>query len=170
MFRRKAARRVAWRAHRRLGVPLRLAFYIAFACRRERLPYAIGYAVCEQESNFRNVYGHDAGGLFPGEEVTRANYRKLRKHLQATQGPGANGVGPFQITYYTYILENPGLWKQRANTYKGIEILADYIGALGRHAGIGAYNGGPTNPIESYAREVEERIARIRPRLTKENR
>lgn len=167
MFTRRAALRVAYRAKRRLGVPLDVALYIAFACRKHRLRFALGFAVCQQESGFRHVMGHDAGGLFPGRPVTRRLYRQLRSHLKATNGSGANGVGLFQITYWTYIVDKPGLWKKRANVFYGISIVADYVKRLGERTGLGSYNGGEANPQYVYADEVMEKADAIRPKLDK---
>lgn len=166
-FSRRGALAVAGRAHRRLGVPRDVALYIAFACRKLKLPYALGYALVSQESGFRHIFGHDAGGLFPGLPVTRARYRALREHLKATHGPGANGAGLTQPTYWTYIVQNPGLWKKRANVYWGLGILAGLIAKYGEHTGIGAYNGGEANPVDSYADSVEAKARDIRPRLSK---
>ena len=169
MWTKRAAYRVGWRAWKRVGVPFKVAMYIAFACRKERLAYAVGYAVCEQESGYRHIFGHDAGGMFPGLPVTEPRYNELRERLRRTKGPGANGVGLFQITYYTYILDNPGLWKKRANAYKGTEIVAGNVRAHGVRKGLAVYNGGEGNPQYDYATQVEARIDRIRPQLEKED-
>lgn len=167
MFTRRAALRVARRAKRHLGVPLDVALYIAFACRKHRLRYAVGFAVCQQESGFRHIFGHDVGGLFPGEPVTRSRYRRLRSRLQATGGSGANGVGLFQVTYWTYIVDRPGLWRKRANVYFGISIVADYVKRLGERTGLGSYNGGEANPQYGYSDEVQAKARVIRPKLSK---
>lgn len=164
-FSRTAALRVAARARKRLGVPADISLYIAFACRRRKLPYAYGYALVAQESGYHHIFGHDAGGLFPGLPVTRQRYQELRNHLRA--GSGANGVGLTQITYPGYVLEHGGLWRKRANVYFGINLLCDLIEQLGLTDGIGAYNGGVSNPIASYAAAVQAKAVDIRPKLTK---
>ncbi len=161
---RRGALAVGFRAARRLHIPLSLSMYIAFACRENRLRFALGYALVEQESNFQHIFGHDVGGLFAGQPVTRSRYRRLRAHLEAT-GRGANGVGYTQITYFTYILENPGLWKKRANVYFGLGLVADSIKAHGQRTGLAAYNGGEGNPQYDYADQVESRAFYIRPKL-----
>jgi hypothetical protein len=164
LFTRRAAMRVAERAHRR-GVPRRIAYRIAFACRKHRLRYAVGFAMFEQESNFEIIYGHDAGGLFPGLRVTRDNYRQFRAAVVRRQGGGANGVGLGQVTYWTYIRDHPGLWKPRVQVYLAVSILAALVRSMGLFRGAGAYNGGPTNPNEDYAREVLARARKWRPIL-----
>ncbi len=164
LFSRRAAKRVAERAIRH-GVPRNIAFYIAFACRKEKLRYALGFAMFEQESDFKVIYGHDAGGLNPGYRVTKENYRLFRAHLMETFGSGSNGVGLGQVTYWTYIRDHRGLWKPKVQVYLATSILADLVHRLGELNGTGAYNGGEGNPNESYAREVLERAEKWRSRL-----
>lgn len=164
MYSRRAASRVASRAASH-GVPKKIARHIAYACRKQRLRYALGFAMFDQESGFEAVYGHDAGGLNPGEKVTKANYRRFRGQIMQTFGIGANGVGLGQITYWTYIRDHAGLWKPKVQVYLATSILADLVHRLGEFTGTGAYNGGEGNPNESYAREVLERADEWRPRL-----
>lgn len=164
LYTRRAARRVAKRAATH-GVPAKIALDIAFACRKYHLRYALGFAMFDQESGFRVIYGHDTGGLNPGEKVTRENYRYFRDHVSRSGGVGANGVGLGQVTYWTYIRDHSGLWKPRVQVYFATSILADYVHRLGEFTGCGAYNGGEGNPNESYAREVLERANRWRPKL-----
>lgn len=164
LFSRRAAERVARRAAAH-GVPKQIAHDIAFACRKEHLRYALGFAMFEQESNFRNVYGHDAGGLNPGEVVTRENYLDFRAEVVRRQGGGANGVGLGQITYWTYIRDHVGLWKPKVQIYLATSILADLVHRLGESTGTGAYNGGEGNPNLAYAGEVLEKAKKWRPIL-----
>lgn len=157
---------IARRAHR-YGVPLRVALYIAFAARKWKLRPALGFGLVEQESGFQHIYGHDPGGLFPGQPVTRINYRQFRTHVQATSGGGANGVGLTQITYWTYIRDHAGLWKKRANIFFGIGLVAETIHAKGEREGLAEYNGGAGNPQFGYADEVLSRAAKWRGRISK---
>jgi soluble lytic murein transglycosylase-like protein len=163
-YSRPAAMRVARRAHRH-GVPLEIATYIALAAAKYEVPYAVAFAIFEQESNFEVVYGHDAGGLFAGRRVTKANYKRFREYVVSHMGVGANGVGLGQITYWTWIKLYVGLWKPRVQVYRSVEILA---GLLARHStftALGAYNGGEGNPNETYAAEVSARADKWRPIL-----
>jgi hypothetical protein len=164
LFSREAALRVSKRAVKH-GVPAEIAKDIALACSKENLRYALGYAMFEQESNFEAIYGHDAGGLNPGAAVTRDNYRDFRKEVLRRKGGGANGVGLGQVTYWTYIRDNADLWKPKKQVYLATSILADYVHTLGEFEGVGAYNGGPSNPNETYARQVLDRANTWRPRL-----
>jgi hypothetical protein len=167
MFTKRAALRVAYRATRRLDVPGRIALYIAFAARKFRIPYAVAYALFEQESGYKVIYGHDAGGLLPGQRVTKSNYAWFRSRVVASEGRGANGVGLGQVTYWTYIRDHPGLWKPRVQVYLSLEILAGYLRGFSQFTALGAYNGGPSNPNEDYAHEVETKVRAIRPQLAK---
>jgi soluble lytic murein transglycosylase-like protein len=169
LFTRRAARRVAKRAAAH-GVPKKTARHIAYAARVEELPYAIAFAMFEQESNFKVIYGHDAGGLLPGKPVTRDNYRLFRSIVSNGRGVGANGVGLGQVTYWTYIRDHRGLWKPKVQVYLDTSILADLVHRLGEFTGCGAYNGGEGNPNEEYAREVLMRSKRWRPLLAGERR
>lgn len=164
LYSRRAARRIAERATK-YGVPADIARYIANACRKEHLRYALAFAMFEQESGFQNIYGHDAGGLFPGEKVSKENYRRFRREVIDAGGQGANGVGLGQATYWTYIRDHRGLWKPKVQIYLCTSILADYVHRLGETTGTGAYNGGPSSPNSAYAREVLNRATKWRPKL-----
>lgn len=164
LYSRAAARRVAERAAAH-SVPEKIAHHIAYACRKEHLRYALGFAMFEQESNFQPIYGHDAGGLNPGQRVTRDNYRVFRQHLVANGGAGANGVGLGQVTYWTYVRDHKGLWRPKVQVYLAASILADLVHRFGEERGTGAYNGGEGNPNYTYAREVLARAERWRPIL-----
>lgn len=164
LYTRRAARRVAERATKH-GVPKNIAHDIAFACRKYHLPYALAFGMFDQESDFKLVYGHDAGGLLPGEKVTKANYAKFRAELIARHGGGANGVGLGQITFWTYIRDHVGLWKPRVEVFLATSILADLVHRLGEARGVGAYNGGEGNPNMQYSSEVLSRAQSWRPKL-----
>ena len=164
---RRAAIAVAWRAHRRLGVPRRIAFRIAFAARKYSVRWAVAYALFEQESNYQVIYGHDVGGLYLGERVTRDNYRAFRTFVVAHGGRGANGVGLGQVTYWTYIRDHPGLWKPRVQVYLSVSILAALLSKYPERIALGAYNGGEARPNLEYGDQVLEKAAALRPRLAK---
>lgn len=165
LYSRKAATHVAERAAEH-GVPKEVATHIAFACRKEKLRYALGFAMFEQESGFEAIYGHDAGGLNPGKSVTQENYRSFRDEVVRREGGGANGVGLGQVTFWTHIRDHRGLWKPKVQIYLATSILADLVHRLGESTGTGAYNGGEGNPNEAYAAEVLERANKWRPLLS----
>jgi len=164
LFSRRAARRVAKRAAAH-GVPENIATYIAFACRKEKLRYALGFAMFEQESDFKVIYGHDLGGLNAGLRVTRENYLRFRVEVVRRRGGGSNGVGLGQVTWWTYIKVRSGLWKPKVQVYLAVEILDGLVDRLGEFTGTGAYNGGEGNPNGTYATEVLNRADEWRPKL-----
>ena len=151
--RREGALRAA-RIATRNGVPVFVAHCIAFAAALQRVKPSVAFAVAEQESNFRHIFGHDVGGAFPGRKVTHDRFEALiRRHAW-------NGVGIFQITYYGYILAHPKVWRILANCKVGLKIVKQQIdGAGGLRAGLARYNGGPTPPPISweYADQVTSR-------------
>lgn len=158
---------VGRRAHQRMGVGLHIAIWIALAARKYGIRYALAFAMFEQESNFKPIYGHDLGGLNPGLRVTRENYLRFRAEVIRRAGGGSNGVGLGQVTWWTYIKARVGLWKPRVQIYLATEILANLVHDLGEERGVGAYNGGPGNPNMAYASEVLARARNIRPKLKK---
>lgn len=115
-------------------------------------------ALVEQESNGRNVFGCDWGPQggkppFCGDRVT-----KERVHQLLAQSKN-NGVGLTQLTAREYVERanhrQGGAAEPRNQCHVGFKLLHGLLAQLGHHKGIGAYNGGPGNPIDSYADEVE---------------
>lgn len=157
---------VANRAQRHSGVNRAYCWDIAFACRHYRIRYSIGYALINIESNFKHIYGHDAGGLLQGQHVSRDNYLNYFRPRVSRGGSGANGVGLSQVTYWTYIRDHKGLWKPRANIYFGIGIVASNIHTYGERKGLAVYNGGAGNPNYAYASEVEHVASEWRRRIS----
>jgi hypothetical protein len=121
---------------------------IAHAARLSRLPVSLVCAVIEQESGFRNVFGHDRvanpiksppGGVL---EVTKERYEAYLHHRH--RGLGNQGVGPMQLTN-SAIQDRAdalgGCWRPGPNIRAGCELLADNIRRLGLRDGVQAYNG-----------------------------
>jgi soluble lytic murein transglycosylase-like protein len=116
--------------------------------KRHRLPVSLVCALVEQESGFRNVFGHDRvvnpiksppNGVL---EVTKERYEEYLRHRR--RGEGAQGVGPAQLTsphLQDRADELGGCWKPAANIRVGCEYLADRIERFGRARGVQAYNG-----------------------------
>jgi hypothetical protein len=125
--------------------------------RRTKCPLAVLCAVLEQEtSGGINEFGHDPT-IFPGYgEVTRAKYLAYRNRRGPKGRGGMQGVGPMQLTWYSYQDEADklgGCWRPRYNIRVGAGLLAGAIRRSGLHNALHAYNGS-----EAYAREVEGRI------------
>ena len=130
------------------------------------VPLAIAAAMIQKESGGRNVYGHDAGGVYStltgpvvvsgivyetGADIPVTAFSFVEFLRLVTAGAKSNGVGPAQITYSGYFKQAPDypFWDPLANIRFGLTIIADYldddfsdssISSAGAH-----YNGG-TNP------------------------
>ena len=142
----------AARIAKHYGVPGPIARTVAFAALVTGTRQALAFALVEQESGFRHIFGHDAGGPFPGQAVTRERYRELVRHVE--RGGTSNGVGLTQITYGGYLTANPGLWRPLANVKFGLGLIGSLIRRYGKRKGLAIYNGGPANPQFSYADSV----------------
>ena len=133
------------------------------AARAAKLPLHLAASLLIQESGGgRNVYGHDptifSGGPGHGQpnEVTEANYKEYLRLRGAKGEGGMQGVGPCQLTWWSYQDEADnlgGCWDPLTNMKVGFGRLADNIRRYGMHPGIKAYNGsGPA--ADAYATEV----------------
>jgi hypothetical protein len=132
---------------RRAGA--RHALKIAQEARRADLPLDLAYALVEQESAFKNIFGcdHGAGRAFCHQQVTR-------ERVQTLLNSGvANGVGLTQLTYRPFVVEANrigGAHRPRFQLRVGFKVLKNNIRGQGYRAGIRAYNGsGPA--AERYA-------------------
>jgi hypothetical protein len=113
---------------------------------------ALAFGLVEQESTFQHIFGHDPGGPFPGQRVTRRRYRQLVDHVRG--GGTSNGVGLTQLTFPGYLTGNPGLWRRLTNVKFGLGLIGAAISANGKRKGLAIYNGGPANPQFDYADSV----------------
>lgn len=117
----------------------RLCYRICAAANAEDFRDYYLVALVEQESAFQFIFGHDVGGPFPGQKVTKKLYRKLVEIVR--RGGTSNGVGFVQATWGPALEESPGLWKPKANLRWG----ARFQKGLGTdQSGFNAYNGDPT--------------------------
>lgn len=135
---------------------------IIMEARRAGIPLSLAFALIEQESGFRNVFGHDPTTSIPkdwqGREVTKDRYLHYKKNRSSE---GMQGVGPAQLTWYEYqdqADKRGGAWIPKHN----IGVAMDHLAALlrvksNRHEAIKGYNG--TGPAaEKYAKQVEDRM------------
>jgi hypothetical protein len=129
---------------------LRLCYRIVAAARDTGTPVHRLAALVEKESGYVFCFGHDLGGAFPGEKVTRRKYRRLQQLLREGK-PVANGVGYVQVTYPDYILEDDALWRPKHNLRWGAEQLQSLISSYGYERGLNAYNGDPSG---QYGRDL----------------
>jgi hypothetical protein len=128
------------------------------------LSQSLGLALRTQETGIKgdgNVFGHDASGNHVGAgRVTKAKYLAYKKKRGSTGRGGMQGVGPLQLTYYTFQDEADrlgGCWIVRWNYYVGFRDLAHLIRMYGsEHHALAVYNGGSANPNYKYADSVLE--------------
>lgn len=129
------------------------------AADRENCPWWAALACLWMETGERgaNIYGHDVGGAGPhGEEVTEENFREFLAALR--DGETSNGVGPLQITYPGYFLDDPDRewWMPERSAEVGCRILRDLINAEGdsyealKRVGSRYNSGNPYDAYESY--------------------
>lgn len=147
----------------------RYGLRIVWEARRAGISVSLGCALVEQESGFRNVFGHDRGANpnpIQGGEVTKARYLTYRDYLR--RGYDAQGVGPVQLTYPGYQRQADalgGCWVVRHNIRVGFGALAALIAAHGERGGVRRYNGsGPA--AQRYADSVLSRKRKWHARLT----
>lgn len=135
--------------------------------RRVGVPVALGFALIEQETGFRNVFGHDPTIFAGAGEVTEEKYKRYKRQRGPLGKGGMQGVGPAQLTWFEFqdrADQRGGCWKPEHNIAVGLEILAANITQHGRATGIARYNGsGPA--AERYSREVRAKQAEWRERL-----
>lgn len=118
---------------------------IVIEARRAKLPISLGFALLEQESNFSNVFGHDPTIFRGAGKVTKAKYLAYRKQRGPTGRGGMQGVGPAQLTYYTFQDRADalgGCWVAANNIRVAFTDLANMIERHGKRKGLGVYNAG----------------------------
>ena len=127
--------------------------------KRAGLPLPLACALVEQESSFRNVFGHDAvqNPTRKGGRVTREAYLRYRDFRD--QGLGSQGVGVTQLTFAPFqdrADQLGGCWKVRNQLRVGFEVLADAVAANGVRRGLAAYNAG--SPSSAAGLEYAARV------------
>ena len=122
-------------------------------------------ALVEQESSFRNVFGHDAvrNPIRKGSRVNRESYVRYRDFRDA--GLGSQGVGLTQLTLAPFqdrADDLGGCWKVRNQLRVGYEFLADAIARHGVRRGLAVYNAGSPSSAAGldYASKVLTRRRR----------
>lgn len=110
----------------------------------------------KESPGFRNIFGCDFGNReevpYCNQKVTKDSARKLLIWAERTHS--GNGVGPMQLTYYTYLREaerQGGLHKVSAQLKVAFKIMHDLIQSYGDREALARYNGGNSPPASSYA-------------------
>ena len=128
---------------------------IVLEARRAGIPVSLAFALVEQESNFKNVFGHDPTHHVGGD-VTKARYAEYLRQRGKTGKGGMQGVGPTQLTWWEFqdVADAlGGAWKPANNIRVGMWQLSRLIDQYGTREGIARYNGsGPK--ADAYAESV----------------
>lgn len=162
-------------AHKLAELGMTGSLRLLMEARAAGLSQSLALGLREQESGTRghgNVFGHDASGNHVGAgTVTKKKYLAYKAKRGATGRGGMQGVGPLQLTFYTFQDEADrlgGCWLPRWNYCVGFRHLAHLIQmseGSERHA-LGVYNGGSRNPNYDYADSVLKHKHRWHQRLT----
>jgi hypothetical protein len=143
-----------------------IATNLVMAARHAGLKLSLACGLIEQESEFRNVFGHDPTIFVGAGKVTRTKYLAYKARRGHTR---MQGVGPAQLTYWSYQDEADklgGCWKPYCNLLVGFRALAANIQAHGTRTGLAVYNGGEGNPQFGYADHVLSLTSGWHSRLT----
>ena len=132
------------------------ALRIIMQARESGIPISLGFALIEQESNFKNVFGHD-DSIFKGAgPVTKSKYLEYKRLRDSRHPKRMQGVGPAQLTWYEYqdrADARGGAWIPKHNISVAFDHLATLINSKGMREGIKAYNG-TGDAAENYANSV----------------
>jgi hypothetical protein len=113
--------------------------------RRVGVPISWAFALVDQESGFRNIFGHDRGSILHGLPVTPGRVAILLRHVN--DGGASNGVGLTQLTWPPYIKRaqrQGGAHKPKVQIAVGLDILkqvsgGDYRGRAWQYNGARSY-------------------------------
>ena len=131
-------------AHRGKRRGANYSLRIVLEARRADIPISLGFALIEQESGFRNVFGHD-NSIFKGAgKVTKAKYLDY-KAARGTPGKRMQGVGPAQLTWWTFQDRADrlgGAWIAKNNIRVAFEHLGDLLKQHSARDALAIYNAG----------------------------
>lgn len=137
---------------------------IVYEAKRAGIPVSLGFALVEQESGFRNVFGHDPTIFVGAGTVTKTKYLAYKRARGHTR---MQGVGPCQLTWWATqdaADRLGGCWKPTYNIRVGFSTLAANIRAHGYVKGCERYNG--TGPAAvAYSRSLRGRAVKWHKRL-----
>lgn len=128
----------AWRA-RRAGA--HYSYRIVKAARKAGIPLSIAFAVVEQESDFKNIFGCDQGSILCHKDVTHERVQQLLNYVR--RGGTSNGVGLTQLTFPPFIKQAEalgGAHYPRHQLTVGFGVIRDLYRRYGRR-GLWRYNG-----------------------------
>lgn len=123
----------------------RSSLRIIWEARRANLPISWAFALCDQETGFRNVFGHDRGSILAGQPVTKAGVKTLLAHI--ADGGTSNGVGFTQLTYPPFIRQAEhlgGAHRVKNQLRVGFQVFAQHIDHGRATDAAWHYNGDPS--------------------------
>jgi len=138
---------------------------IILEARRSGIPISLGFALIEQESNFRNVFGHDPTIFAGAGTVTLAKYREYKRQRGHTR---MQGVGPAQLTWWEFQDRADrlgGCHIPRWNIRVAFDLLAKLIEEHGEIVSIARYNGSGA-AANAYSKSVRGKQDKWHARLT----
>jgi hypothetical protein len=131
------------------------------AARKVGVPYWVACAFLMQEtSGGMNVFGHDPGNYSGAGVVTKRKYLDYKRRRQA--GYGMQGVGPMQLTWYTFqdrADELGGCWRPSINIRVGLEIVKQHYQASGSWVEAARRYNGSGAAANVYAASMAARFA-----------
>lgn len=144
-----------------------MATHLLAAVATTKIPLSYALALVEKESGFRNVFGHDAvRNPIKGGRVTLVRYRAYKAYRR--RGWGCQGVGPCQLTYYSFQDEADqigGCHKPYPNMVVGFRLLKTLINQHGKQKGAACYNG-TGDDADRYGRDWVRKQAAWHERVT----
>lgn len=117
------------------------------------VPLSWAFALVEQESSFRNIFGADGGSILHGLHVTKARVATLLRFVD--QGGNSNGVGLTQLTYPPLIRSANrlgGAHRPRYQLRVGLTYFRDVSGGKFDRYGW-KYNGDPAYQVRIAAKQ-----------------
>lgn len=121
--------------------------------RKAGVPLSWAFALVEQESGFRNIFGHDSGSIFKGMQVTKGRVTELLRF--SAGGGNSNGVGLTQLTFPPLIRQANnagGAHRPRFQLRVGLRFLNEVTGRdYDRLAW--KYNGDPAYQVRIKAKQ-----------------
>lgn len=128
---------------------------IILEARNAGLPLSLAFALVKHESNFKNIFGCDAGAPFCHQPVIESKIRELLASYTIS-----NGVGLTQLTYKPFIRRADampgGAVKVKNQLRVGFQDLAHLVHQHGEKDALAIYNAGTADSSlgRRYARNV----------------
>lgn len=108
---------------------------ILWEARRANMPISLGFAMCEKETGFRNIFGHDLTIFVGSGEVTEDRYKSYKRARDAQRPRRMQGVGPPQLTWYEFqdrADKLGGCWIEKHAIRVGMEVIGSYYNTYTR--------------------------------------